>query len=204
MLNLESIRTSRSFSAKLLSTEEATITHWCMGMLLPRCRTLQFSLLNLMTFLLTHLRSFWMAALPSTVTATPPSLVSPANLLRLHSAPSSRGWTDWTQYWSLRNSASHCLQLDPEIQPGFNPPHCVLTQSIHQRFFFNGSHHQRSHWNAGNALCLPLIQEGGPFSTDVYQVGQAWLPHHDAMLTTPNDFVIFTLPGNYFQDQLWF
>lgn len=97
MFNLVSTKTFRSFSAKLLSTEEATIIYWCMGVLLPRCRTSQFPLLNLLTFLLTHfsslLRSFWMTAWPSSVSATSPSLVSPGHLLRLHSAPSSRGLT---------------------------------------------------------------------------------------------------------------
>lgn len=49
---------------------------------------------------------------------------------------------------------------------------------------------------ADNTLCLPLIQEVSHFTTDMSQVGQAWLPLDDAMLTTPNDFLIFILPGN--------
>jgi len=52
------------------------------------------SLLNFMRFLSTHfsslLRSFWMAAQPSSASVNPPSLVSSENLLRVHSTSSSR------------------------------------------------------------------------------------------------------------------
>lgn len=53
-----------------------------------------FSLLDFMRFLtvyfLSLLRFIWMAARPSGVSATPSSLVSGANTLRVHSAPASR------------------------------------------------------------------------------------------------------------------
>ncbi|KAK4806792.1 hypothetical protein QYF61_005588 [Mycteria americana] len=68
--------------------------YWCLGLFLPRGRTLPFPLLNFMRFLSAHFsslfRSLWMAARSSAISATPPTFVSPANLLRVHSAPSSR------------------------------------------------------------------------------------------------------------------
>lgn len=55
-----------------------------------------FSLLDFMRLLAVYfhslLRFVWMAARPSGVSATPPSLVSGANVLRAHSAPSSRSF----------------------------------------------------------------------------------------------------------------
>lgn len=53
---------------------------------------------------------------------------------------------------------------------------------------------------ADKTLCPPLIQELSQFTPDFYQVGQAWLPLGDAVLTTPNDFVTLTVPGDGFQD----
>ena len=68
--------------------------YWCMGLFLPRCRTLHLPLLIFIRFLPTQLsslsRSCWMAAQPSGVSTTPPSFVSSANLLRVCSVPSSR------------------------------------------------------------------------------------------------------------------
>ena len=46
MINLLSSRTSRSLSAELLSNRSAPSLYWCMGLLLPRCRTLHLPLLN--------------------------------------------------------------------------------------------------------------------------------------------------------------
>ncbi|KAK4810721.1 hypothetical protein QYF61_007695 [Mycteria americana] len=61
--------------------------YWCMGLFLPWCRTWHFPLLNCMRFLSAHFsslsRSLWMAAQPSGISATPPSFVASANLLKL-------------------------------------------------------------------------------------------------------------------------
>jgi len=61
---------------------------------LPRGRTLPLPLLNLIRFLSAQFsslsRSRWMAAQPAGVSTTPPSLVSSANWLRVHSNSSSR------------------------------------------------------------------------------------------------------------------
>ena len=57
MFSLVSTRTPRSFSAKLLSSWVALSIYWCMGLFFPRCRTLQFSLLNFMRSLSTHFPS---------------------------------------------------------------------------------------------------------------------------------------------------
>jgi len=80
MVNLVSTRTSRGFSANLLSSWAAPSIYWCMGLSLPRCRTLHFPLLNCMRFLSAHfsslLRSLWLAAKLSGVSATPHSFIS--------------------------------------------------------------------------------------------------------------------------------
>ena len=82
----------RSFSAELLSSRSTPNLYWCMQLLLPRWRTLH--LLTIIRILSTQLsslsRSHWMVTQPSGVSATPPSFVSPANLLRVHSMPSFR------------------------------------------------------------------------------------------------------------------
>jgi len=88
MVNLSSTRTPRSLSAELLSSRSAPSLSWCMGLFLPRCRTLHLPLLSFIRFLCAQLSSLsrfrWMAAQPSGVSTTPPSFVSSANLLRVH------------------------------------------------------------------------------------------------------------------------
>ena len=78
----------------LLSSRSFLSLYWCMELFLCRCSTLNLTLLNSMRFLsaqLSHLsRTCWMAAQPSGVSTTPPSLVSSVNLLRVHSVCSFR------------------------------------------------------------------------------------------------------------------
>ena len=94
LFNLVSTRNLRSFSAKLLFRSAVPNTYWCMGLCLPRHRTLCFSLLNFMRCLSAHfsslLRSLWMVAQPCSVSATPSGHVSSANFLRVQSASSSK------------------------------------------------------------------------------------------------------------------
>ena len=98
LLREHSIPSSRSlikmFSAKLLSSWVVPSLYWCLGLFLSSCKALHFSLLNCVSFLLARFSSLswslWMASWPSGISSTLPSLVSPANLLRVHSAPSSR------------------------------------------------------------------------------------------------------------------
>ncbi|KAK4810857.1 hypothetical protein QYF61_008829 [Mycteria americana] len=63
--------------------------YWNRGLPQPRCRTLHLALLNLMRFTQAHFsslpRSLWMTSRPSGVSTAPLSLVSSANLLRVHS-----------------------------------------------------------------------------------------------------------------------
>lgn len=82
----------RSFPAKLLSS---WMPPACLGassqeLLLPRARTLHFSLMNYMRFLSDHfsrlLKSLWKAAWPTGVHITPHSFASSAKLLRMHCA----------------------------------------------------------------------------------------------------------------------
>jgi len=88
MLSFSSTRTPRSFSSGLPSRTAPSRLYICLGFLWPKCKTLHFAVLNLIRFTQAHLsnllRPLWMASLPSTVPTTPLSLVSSANLLRVH------------------------------------------------------------------------------------------------------------------------
>jgi len=50
MVNLLSTRTLRSLSKELLSSRSAPSLYWCIGLFLPRCRTLPLPLLNFIRF----------------------------------------------------------------------------------------------------------------------------------------------------------
>ena len=115
----------------------------------PAQHPLHFPLLNCMRSLSAHLsslpRCLRIAARPPGLSATPPSLVSSANLLRVCSAPSSRPLIkedveqdrtqyrplgDTTSYWPPpRLGATEQHPLGPAVQPLFSPPHCQLIQS---------------------------------------------------------------------------
>jgi len=86
MFNLVPTRTFTSFSAELLSSRVAPSICSCMGFFLPRCRTWHITFLNFVRFLSAYFsnlsRSLWMAEL-----ATPPGIVSSADLLKVYSAP---------------------------------------------------------------------------------------------------------------------
>ena len=75
MVNLSSTSTPRSLSTELLSSKSAPSLYWCMGLLLPRCRTLHLPLLNFIRFLCAQLsslsRSRWMTAQPETFQSLP-------------------------------------------------------------------------------------------------------------------------------------
>lgn len=81
----------RSFPSKLLCTWVAINIHWWIELFLPRCR---MPLLNFVRFLAAHFsrlsKSLWMAMPPSIISSTPPSSMSPAYLLRVHSVPLSK------------------------------------------------------------------------------------------------------------------
>jgi len=66
MFNSPSTRAPRSLTAELLLNWSAPSMYWCVGLLLPRCRTLHFPLLKCMKFLSAYFfslpRSLWMAA----------------------------------------------------------------------------------------------------------------------------------------------
>ena len=51
VFNLVSTRTRRSIFTKLLSSLSSPSMYWCLGLFLPRCRTVHFPLLNFMRFL---------------------------------------------------------------------------------------------------------------------------------------------------------
>ena len=57
MVNLSSTRTPRPLSAELFSSRSTPSLYWCMGLFLPRCRTLLLPLLNLIRITRTFL---WM------------------------------------------------------------------------------------------------------------------------------------------------
>ena len=91
MLSFSSTRTPKSFSAGLLLRSFPSLYSY-LGLPWSKCKTLHFALLNLIRFrwanFLNLSRFLWMASLPSAVSTAPLSLVSSANLLRVHSIPS--------------------------------------------------------------------------------------------------------------------
>lgn len=83
------------FLAKLLSNRLVFTMYWYLGLFLLRCRTFHFLLFNFMrvfSFQFFSLLMSWRAGQPCWVSATLPSCVSSANLLRVHSVPLSRPW----------------------------------------------------------------------------------------------------------------
>lgn len=80
----------------------------CVWLFLPSCRTFQFSLFNLMRFLSAHfsnlLWSLQVAVQLPGVCTTPLSFVSSAELLRVHSALSSR--SRWLALYTLLTKLS--------------------------------------------------------------------------------------------------
>ena len=73
------------------SSHSAPSLKHCLGLLWPKCRTWHLVLLNLIPLASAQLfRSLCRALLPSGRSTLPASLVSSANLLSVHSVPSSR------------------------------------------------------------------------------------------------------------------
>ena len=75
---------------QILSSRSTSHLYWCLQLFLLRCRTLHLPLLNAVSTHLSFSGSYWMAAQPSGVSSIPPSFISSANLLRVHSVFSSR------------------------------------------------------------------------------------------------------------------
>jgi len=68
MVNLSSISTPRSLYTELLPSRSVLSLYWCMGLFLPRCRTLHLPSSIFMRLLCAQLsslfRSHWKAAQP--------------------------------------------------------------------------------------------------------------------------------------------
>lgn len=64
--------------------------------------------------------------------------------------------------------------------------------------------HQWPSWTqVDNIRFFPLIYQASHFIIEVYEVGQAWVSYGEAMLTTPDDFLVLIVPENdRFQDLL--
>lgn len=99
--------------AKLLCSWVASSMYQCMRWSFPTYRSLYFHLLNFIRLLLACFsslsRALWMSSWSWGLSA---SLVSSANLLRVHSAQLSRQYKKmlngaWTQYWYLSITSSH-------------------------------------------------------------------------------------------------
>jgi len=94
MVNLSFTRTPRSLSTELLSSRSAPKPVLVPGVVLPQVQDPALALVELhqvpLCPTLQPVQVSLMAAQPSGVSTTPPSLVSPADLLRVHSNSSSR------------------------------------------------------------------------------------------------------------------
>ena len=204
-----------SFFTKLLSSWVAT--SWCLGLFFPRCRTLHISLLNFMKFLSAHFsslsRSLWMAAQLCGVLVTCPSFVSSANLVRLHSVPSSRSLMKvlnrtGPSIYSWGPLLVTGLQLDfvplittlwawPFSQFSIHVSVCMI--SICQQLIYEDlTGHSVSglpEVKTDPMHCSHLVCRASYFIVEVYQVGQAWLPCWESMLTSWSQLLVLHMPG---------
>ena len=93
MLRLSSTNTLKSFSSELLSNHSLPGLYLCLGLPQPRCRTLHLAWLTFMRLAWAHFsslsRSLHIASLHPSTSSAPLSMVSYANLLRVHSIPLS-------------------------------------------------------------------------------------------------------------------
>lgn len=106
---------------------------------IPRCRTLQCSMVNLMKLPSAHFSNLQMflcrVAQPSGLSITP-SFVSPADLLRVHFFHPLMKMLNYIGYWPLRYTISNrpkgglCDDHRPlrqPVQPGSGPHHSLLS-----------------------------------------------------------------------------
>ena len=117
-VSLLSTKTLMSFLAEPLSSWPAASAYWCLRLLLPWGRIWHFPLLNFMRFISDPFLQPVQVPLNGT---TPLSFVSSANLLRAHSASSSRPLTKGFNsigpttdpWWTpLGTPLVTCFQLD--------------------------------------------------------------------------------------------
>lgn len=137
----------------------------CMGLFLPRCRTLRLPLLNFIRLLSTQLsslsRSRWMAAQPPGVPAIPPSFVPSASLWRLRFVPSSR---------TLMNKSN---KTGSSIGPWCKP--ALYSGSKFQMAFLRASKHLKCF--PSSCYCSALLT-ASPMSRDVnINAGRKYLIH---------------------------
>jgi len=128
----------------------------------------------------------------SGVSATPPGLVTSANLLGVLSAPSSTSLMKklnrtgpnidpWGSTTSYRPPTRLCpadhYPLGLAILPLFKPPHCLLIQPVHQQFLYEDvmedSVKGLTEVQVDNMQCSPLIYQASHYIIEFYQVGQA-------------------------------
>lgn len=93
MFNSLPTRISRSLSTRLLPSHTDSSLYWGLWLYHGKCRTLHFSLLNFIEFLLAHLsslsRSLCKTPHSSDIFTSPPSLEPAPNLVKVISIPSS-------------------------------------------------------------------------------------------------------------------
>ena len=115
-----------------------------LGLLWPKGNTLHLALLNPLRFTWTHLssfpRPFWMTSLPYVVSTAPFSLVSSANLLRVHSIPQSRCLIKM-----LRSTSPKMDCCEKPLVRSFHPDIQPLTTSLwpwtYKQFFIHWTVH---------------------------------------------------------------
>lgn len=124
---------------------------WCVGLFFPVFRTLHFSSLNMMRFLLPSLwRSLWLAAWASVIPATLPGFVSLANLMWVQSTQSPTSLIKTLNRTGLSIDPRDTLPvtdlqlvpltdqhlLGPAIQTVLHQLHCFLIQPIHHQLLY--------------------------------------------------------------------
>ena len=94
------------FSAVMLSSWVASGIYWLLGLFLPKCRSLHFTLLKFIRFLSAHSsslsRSLWIAAWPLWL-SSPSHFLSP-EIIQIVNEDVKH---DWMQHWLLRYSTAY-------------------------------------------------------------------------------------------------
>lgn len=130
-----------------------------------------------------------MGARPSGVSVPSPSFVSLTNLLRVHSASSSRSLmkmlirirpriAPWAPLLVIGLQVDfvpeHHQPLGPAVQTVINPPHCLLIQPISKnlsmRILWDSVFSDSLKVQVDNAHCSPLIYQASSFIIEVFKL----------------------------------
>lgn len=170
MFSWLSASTCRSFAVRQLSSHSSPNLYHCIGLFWSKCRTHHLVLLYVIQTNAAHRPSLskslcWKVGRFCSLTV-PPNLVSPVNLLRMHSILSSRllkkilnKTNPTTEPWRSplvtdhQLNSIHCDSLCPAIQLVLHSANCTLVQNMKFLYMVSpweccGKWYQVPYWNS--------------------------------------------------------